>query len=531
MLSAHTRRWWGLGALALAMLALGFDMTILNVALTTLSQDLHAGTGALQWIVDSYVLVFAALLLPAGALGDRFGRKRLLLAGLAIFGAASLAGAYAGGTGGVIAARAFMGVGAAIIMPLSMSMLPAIFPPAERTRAIALWTASMALGLPLGPLTGGWLLEHFWWGSIFLINVPLAAVGGLAVALLLPETRDPAAPPVDGIGALLSMAGLVALVYGVIEGPARGWGDPLVLGAVAAALVLLTGFTLWERRLAQPMVDLALFRDRVFVWSLVAGIFATLVMAGALFVLPQYLQAVQGHGAFGTGLRLIPMLLGLMAGGLATDRLTGPVGRKPIIVTGLFVLAAGLGLGALTGTGDGYGFAAGWLSVTGAGIGLTLIPAMDALLASMPDDQAGRGSGLVQTLRQTGSALGIAGLGSLVSSVYRDRIATGGLPAEAAHAARDSVGEAALVAAQLCFRGDTPMSRQVAGSGCLDPRYGALLKSAQEAYVAGMDVLLATCAAGALAVAALTLLFLPGRGADAEPGPDDRESDHEHVVT
>ncbi|MFD0540630.1 MFS transporter [Actinomadura luteofluorescens] len=198
MTVGHRRRWFGLGALALSMLALGFDMTILNVALTTLSEELHASTSELQWIVDSYLLVFGALLLPAGLLGDRFGRKRLLVAGLAVFGAASLAGAFADGPGGVVAARAFMGLGAAVVTPLSMSMLPAIFPPEERTRAVAVWSSAMALGLPLGPLLGGWLLENFWWGSVFLVNVPVVLVGGVAVALLLPETRDPSAPRVDG---------------------------------------------------------------------------------------------------------------------------------------------------------------------------------------------------------------------------------------------------------------------------------------------------------------------------------------------
>uniref|UniRef100_UPI001F5EDFD3 MFS transporter n=1 Tax=Actinomadura fibrosa TaxID=111802 RepID=UPI001F5EDFD3 len=438
----RTRRWLGLGALALSMLALGFDMTILNVALTTLSAELHASTSELQWIVDSYLLVFAALLLPAGLLGDRLGRKRLLIAGLAVFGAASLGGAFAGGPGGVVAARLFMGLGAAIVTPLSMSMLPAIFPPAERTRAVAVWSASMALGLPLGPLVGGWLLEHYWWGSIFLINVPVVVVGAVAVALLLPETRDPSAPRVDGLGALLSAGGLVALVYGVIEAPVRGWGDPVVLVSLALAAALLAGFVLWERRARSPMMDVRLFRDPAFVWPMLAGVAANVVMAGGLFVLPQYLQAVQGSGVFDTGLKLVPMLLGLLAGGIVTDRAAPRFGHKPIMVGGLLVMAAGLGWGALTGTGDGYALVCGWLVVLGLGCGLTLIPAMDALLAALPADQAGRGSGLVQTLRQTGGTLGIAALGSLLSAVYRDRVGTGGLPADAADAARDSIGGA-----------------------------------------------------------------------------------------
>jgi EmrB/QacA subfamily drug resistance transporter len=508
-----SRRWWGLGALAVSMLALGFDMTILNVALATLSEDLHASTSQLQWIVDSYVLVFAAVLLPAGLLGDRFGRKKLLLVGMLIFGGASLAGALAGGPAGVIVARTFMGIGAGIMLPLSMSTLPAIFPPEERTRAVAVWSSSMALGLPLGPLLGGWLLEHYWWGSIFLVNVPIVAVGAIAVALLLPESRDPSAPRIDLLGSLLSMGGLTCLVYGVTEGPTDGWTDPVIVAALGAGVVLLTAFALWERRLEQPMMDVRLFRDAAFTWAVVAGTLGTLVMAGALFVLPQYLQVIQGNGVFDTGLRLIPMLLGLMVGGLATDRLAPRLGHKPIIVTGLFLLGMGLGWGALTDVGDGYSSTAMWLSVVGLGIGLSLIPAMDVVLARLPDDQAGRGSGLVQTLRQTGGALGIAGLGSLLSTVYRDRIDVGGLPANAADTARDSVGGAAAVSDRLH-----------------DAR---LLASAQDAYVHGMDAVLAACAAAAVVVAVLVWAFQPRppRPERAEGKVDSPESDHEHVAS
>ncbi|MEU5880259.1 DHA2 family efflux MFS transporter permease subunit [Spirillospora sp. NPDC047279] len=508
MKGTGSRRWWGLGALALSLLALGFDMTILNVALATMSAELDASTSELQWIVDSYILVFAALLLPAGLLGDRFGRKRLLLAGMAIFGLASLGGALAGGTTGVIVARAFMGIGAGLMMPLSMSILPSIFPPEERTRAVAIWSASMALGLPLGPLLGGWLLEHYWWGSIFLINVPVVAVGAVAVAFLLPESRDPAAPRVDVVGSLLSICGLVALVYGITEGPVDGWTDPLIVGTIGGGLLLLTVFVLWERRLAQPMMDVRLFGDTVFTWAVVAGTMATVVMAGVLFVLPQYLQVVQGNGVFGTGLRLIPMLLGLMTGGLLTERLTARTGHKPLIVTGLFLLATGLGWGALTDAGDGYSSTAMWLVVLGLGVGLTMIPAMDLVLQRLPDEQAGRGSGLVQTLRQTGGALGIAGLGSLLSVVYRDRVDVDGLPAGAADAARDSVGGAAAAAARLH-----------------DP---GLLASARDAYVHGMNATLAVCALGALAVALLVWIFQPAPER-ASVVADAAESDHEHV--
>lgn len=512
MPAADPRRWWALGALALAMLTLGFDMTILNVALATISRELDAGTSELQWIVDSYVLVFAALLLPTGLLGDRFGRKRMLLLGLAVFGAASVGGALADTPAGVIAARVAMGLGAAVMLPLSMSILPTIFSSEERTRAIAVWTGSMALGLPLGPLLGGWLLEHFRWGSIFVINVPVVVVAMAAIALLVPESRDPARPALDLPGALLSITGLAALVYGVIEGPVSGWDHPGVLIALAAGAVLLANLVVWESRAPQPMMNLALFRDRRFVWSAAVTAAANLMMAGILFVLPQYLQVVLGNDAFGTGLRLIPMLLGLMVGAVLTDRLAARTGHKPIMVAGMAVLGTGFALGALTGATGGYSYAALWLTVLGAGLGLTMVPAMDLVISLLPGGEAGRDSGLVQTLRQTGSALGIAMLGSLLSQLYRARVETDGLPGEAAGAARDSVAGAAAVAQRL---GDD-----------------ALLASAREAFVFGMNGLLAACAGVTAVMAVPVLAFLPGRRADrdAAASGDGRQSSHAHAA-
>ncbi|RMI44560.1 DHA2 family efflux MFS transporter permease subunit [Actinomadura harenae] len=500
-MSAKTRRWWGLGALALALLALGFDLTILNVALPTLSVRLHAGTSRLQWIVDAYVLVFAATLLPAGLLGDRFGRRRLLLLGLALFGAASLAGSLVTGADGLIAARMVMGVGAGMVTPLSMSMLPAIFPPEERTRAIAVWSGAMALGLPLGPLLGGVLLQHFWWGSIFLINVPMVVVGAVAVALLLPESRDPSAPRLDLVGAALSASGLALLVFGVIQAPENGWTDPVVLSSLGAGLALLGALVAYESRVPLPLMDLRLFRSPNFLWGTVAGAVGTVVMSGALFVLPQYLQAVRGADAFGTGLRMIPLMAGLLAAGLAVDRLAPRFGHKALILTGLLVLVPGLGLGALSGAGSSSAFIATWLAITGLGTGFALVPAMDLALAGLPDDQAGRGSGLVQTVRQTSGALAVAALGSLSSAVYRDRLGP-----DVPHAARESVGQAVAVART---------------SG--DP---ALLHGARDAYTSGMSAVLVACAAGSLLMALLVWRLLPRPARRAVDAP---ESEHEHV--
>lgn len=276
-------------------------------------------------MADAYVVVFAALMLPAGLLGDRFGRRLMLIAGLGIFLAGSVVGALAGDVNAVIVARAVMGVGGALVTPLALSVLPSLFGPDERTKAVGIISAASALGLPLGPIIGGWLLNHFWWGSVFLVNVPMAAIGITACVFLLPETRDPASPKVDTVSTALTAGGLGALIYAIIEAPTRGWGDPLVLGMFGAAVVLLAGLVLRERRTERPMLDMTLLAQRGFLFNTVAATLVMFVLSGLLFVLPPYLQAVLGHDAFGTGLRLLPMM-----GGLPGRLPHRPAGRGPV---------------------------------------------------------------------------------------------------------------------------------------------------------------------------------------------------------
>ncbi|GAB2802464.1 MFS transporter [Streptomyces daliensis] len=493
------RRWWALAALGSSMLVLGFDLTILNVALPHMAGQLGADTGELQWIVDAYVVVFAATMLPAGLLGDRFGRRRMLLAGFAVFLAGSLAGTLADSAAQVIAARAGMGLGAALMTPLALSVLPSLFEDErERTKAIGVITAAVAGGMPLGPIIGGWLLEHFWWGSVFLVNVPLAVVGIAACALLLPETRDPSAPRVGVLSSVLGVTGLAALVSGIIEGPERGWGDPLVTGAFAASAVLLAGLALLERRATHPLLDLGLLAHPGFRWNAVAATLGTFVLAGQLFILPQYLQAVLGYDAFGTGLRLLPLMAGIVVAARGAGPLAARYGARPVVSGGLVVLAFAAFLGARTDVSDGYALTAAWLTVTGAGVGFAMVPAMDAALAALPRDRAGSGSGLLMTVRQTGTALGVALLGSLLSGTYRSGLDTGGLPGPAAEAAGDSVIAAHLVADRLALP--------------------SLRASADAAFVEGMGQVLAVCGFAALAAALLTGTLLPNRrqGAPAE---------------
>ncbi|MGP8299428.1 DHA2 family efflux MFS transporter permease subunit [Streptomyces inhibens] len=489
MTSQTDRRWWALGALVAAMLVLGFDSTILNVALPTMAAQLGADTGQQQWMADAYIVVFAALMLPAGLLGDRFGRRRMLITGLLIFLLGSLLGTLVDSPGPIVAARAVMGVGAALIMPLAMSVLPSLFGPDERPKAVGAISAASALGLPLGPLIGGWLLDHFWWGSIFFVNVPLVLIGVAACVLLLPETRDPSSPKVDALSAVLTVAGLGVLVFGIIEGPGRGWGDPLVVTALAASVALLTGLVLRGRGLDRPMLDLRLLRGPGFLWNTVAAALGTLVLSGLMFLLPPYLEAVLGHDAFGTGLRMLPMMAGLMVAAKGSGALAERIGPRPVITGGLIVLACAAFLGSTTDVHDGYGTTALWLSIAGVGFGFTMVPAMDAALGALPAERAGSGSGLLMTVRQFGGSLGVALLGSLLAGAYGERVDTAGLPARAADAAGDSVIAAHLVAERTGI-----------------PQLAA---SADRAYLHGMSLVLLLCGIAALVAAALTAAFLP----------------------
>ncbi|MFF7141504.1 MFS transporter [Streptomyces nodosus] len=483
------RRWWALGALVASMLVLGFDMTILNVALPTMARDLGASIGQQQWMADAYVVVFASLMLPAGLLGDRFGRRRMLIAGLTVFLAGSLAGALVSEVTPMIVARAVMGVGGALVMPLALAVLPSLFEPDERTKAVGAVSAASALGLPLGPIIGGWLLDHFWWGSVFLINVPMAAIGITACVFLMPETRDPASPKVDAVSTALTAAGLGVLIYAIIEAPDRGWGDPLVLGLFTAAAVLLALLVVRERSAARPMLDLSLLGRRGFLLNTLAATLVMFVLSGLMFVLPQYLQAVLGHDAFATGVRMLPMMGGLLIAARGAAPVVARSGPRAVISSGLVVLAFAAFLGSRTTVHDGYGFTALWLSVAGVGFGFAVVPAMDAALGALPRDRAGSGSGLMMTVRQVGSAVGIALLGSLLASTYADRLDTSALPHAAAGTAADSVVGAHVIADRLGDR--------------------ALAASANAAYLHGMDLVLLVSGVAALVTALGAAALLP----------------------
>ncbi|MGV9450810.1 MFS transporter [Streptomyces sp. NPDC003635] len=486
--ASDPRRWWALAALVASMLTLGFDMTILNVALPTMAADLGATTGEQQWMADAYIVVFAALMLPAGLLGDRFGRRSMLITGLGIFLAGSVVGALAGDVTTVVAARAVMGVGAALVTPLALSVVPSLFGPDERTKAVGVISAASALGLPLGPIIGGWLLDHFWWGSVFLVNVPMAALGIAACVFLLPETRDPASPKVDTVSTALTAAGLALLVYAIIEAPGHGWGDPLTLALFAGSAVLIAGLVVRERRMTRPMLDMTLLAHRGFLFNTLAATLVMFVLSGLLFVLPPYLQAVLGNDALGTGVRLLPMMGGLLVAARAAQPVVARFGARAVVSAGLVALAFAALLGSRTTVDSGYGFTALWLSVVGLGFGFSVVPAMDGALGALPADRAGSGSGLLMTLRQVGGAIGIALLGSLLAGIFRDRLDVSGLPEGAAETAGESVVAAHLVAER---------------TGAPD-----LVASANSAYVHGMGVVLLVCAVASLVAALPAAVFL-----------------------
>jgi EmrB/QacA subfamily drug resistance transporter len=503
----YPRRWWALGALAVSLLTVGLDLTVLNVAVPTLAVDLGATTAQLQWFGNAYTLALAALLLPAGLLGDRFGPKKLLLGALAVFGLASLGCAFASSPGQLIAARVVLGVGAAFLIPLSLSLLNILFPPEERAKALTTWVMATFVGIPLGPLLGGWLLDHFAWGSVFLINVPLTVVGLVAVLFLVPLTRGSGEGGIDFAGIALSAAGLVALTYGFVHAGDHGWADPVTFGLLGLGAALLAVFCRTQTRVAAPLADLALLREPRFVWGAVLATVASFALMGLMFVLPQLFQAVQGADALQTGLRLLPLIGGMLVSAKIAERLVAVLGVRAVVTGGFALLAAGPAWGSTTSAADGYGATVGWEIVVGVGTGCTMMPLMAMAMGTLTEGRSGAGSALIQVLRQVGGTIGVAVLGTVLNGVYRDGVAVQGLPAPLADAGRGSASAAIALAGKL--------------------HLPALAGSARVAFTDGMAVTLWVCAGLGVAGALLALRFLPGRVA-AEPRR--RESGHDVVA-
>ncbi|MFZ4518192.1 MAG: MFS transporter [Microthrixaceae bacterium] len=488
---AYARRWWILLVLCLSLVVITLDNTILNVALPTLVRDLKASNSQLQWIVDSYTLVFAGLLLTAGALGDRFGRKGALQIGLAIFALGSLASALATDPNQLIATRALMGVGGAFIMPATLSILTNVFPAEERGRAIGVWAGISGIGIAIGPLLGGFLIEHFSWHAIFTVNLPIALLAIVAGALIIPTSKDPAAPKLDPVGAGLSIVGLVSLVYGLIEAPADGWTDPKILTAFAVGVVVLATFAWWELRIDHPMLDVSFFRNPRFSAASSAITLVFFAMFGYSFLLTQYFQFVLGYSALETGVRMLPLALTLMVVAPTSARLVERVGTKAVVAAGLGCVSLSLFLQVGLAVDSPYIQIAWRMMLLAFGMGLTMAPATESIMGSLPLAKAGVGSAVNDTTRQVGGALGVAIVGSVLSSVYGSKIvdAFGSvLPAPAVEVAKSSLGGALAVAERAPGAlGDQVAS--VARSGFVDAMHGGALVAGTAAFI-GMVVVL-----------------------------------------
>jgi DHA2 family multidrug resistance protein-like MFS transporter len=498
MIQNAQRRWLAMGAMSLAILAISLDATVLNLALPTLASDLRASESQLQWFVTAYTLALAAGMLPAGLLGDRYGRRAVALVALALFGAGSVACAVAPGPEFFIAARIVVGLAGAALIVMALSIVTVLFDEAERPRAIGIWSAANFVALPLGPILGGWILSNAWWGWIFLMNVPVVVVAFAAVATLVPESRAPRSPGVDFAGVLLSSAGLAALMYGVIEAGGHGWGSAAAILPVSAGAGTLMAFAIWERWLTgrpdrQPLVDIGLFASRSFTWGVILTAFGGLGLFGVMFALPQYLQAIAGLGAQGAGLRLLPLIAGLVLGAVPADRIALRAGVRLTVAAGFAISAAGMLLGATMTPASGDGFVATWTFVVGAGAGIGFATAASAALVELSAERSGVGSALLQTVVKLGPAFGASILGSVLTATYQGGLDLSGLPVAAAAAARTSVF------------GGIAVARQVGSP--------ALLASVRSSFVAGMDDAVRAAALIAMLGIVLALAFLPARAA------------------
>ncbi|MFF1381654.1 MFS transporter [Streptomyces sp. NPDC058308] len=493
------RRWLILIVLCLSTLVLVVDNMVLTVSVPPIAEDLGADAQDIQWIIESYILVFAGLLLTAGSLSDRFGRRRVMIVGLALFGAASLLATVAQNPEQLIAGRVLMGVGGALIMPSTLSILITVFDDEERRKAIGAWSAVAVVGLVGGPVLGGVLIAHFWWGAVFLMNVPIAGLAIVAALVLMPESKGPARKA-DPLGMVLSMAGMTALVWTIIESAKTGLDDTGTQLSLGVAVVALVAFGIWETRTDAPMVPLSLFRDRVFSGASFSLVLLTFANGGLMLVLTQYLQFVLGYSPAKTGIAFAPMAVATLLFNGVGATLGNKVGNRPMTAAGLTVIAAGFGALASLPSDAGFGMLAAAMVLIGIGGGLAMPAATAALMSAVPAEHAGVGSALNDTVQQAGAALGVAVLGTVLSSTY-----TGALPADASAQAGHSVQDALALAATT---GDN-----------------ALATAAREAFTEAMSASFWAGAAGVLAAAVLALVLIRDDKTTAqEQAPADDEA-------
>lgn len=489
--AVYARRGWILATMCLSLVLIVATVSSVNVAIPSLGKSaLEPSDTQILWIVDAYALVFAALLLPAGSIGDRFGRKGALLVGLTIFAAFSALCAVMKDANLLIACRALMGIGAALIMPSTLSLLQSSFPPRERPKAIATWAGFAGAGGAIGPLLGGFLLEHFWYGSVFLVAAPLAAVAFAASWILAPKSREAAAPRLDLGGAALSILGFAALLASIIEGPEEGWGSPVVMAGFVVAVACLVGFVLYERRVDQPMLDMQFFRRRRFSGGALGITFTFLSMFSLFFVLTQYLQYVLGYSPLGAGVRGLPFAVMMVVVSPRSVSLVRRFGIRPVVGSGIACVAAGLLLLSTAQIDSSYLLVAVALVVSGIGVALATPSLSTGILQSVPLNKAGVGSAVNDTTREVGGAVGIAVIGSIVTSVYRSHVgpALGSLPPDLAVLARRNPGAAIEVASRLPDPSASSALRVAVQRSFVDGMHLGLRISAVLVVVAGIAV-------------------------------------------
>jgi EmrB/QacA subfamily drug resistance transporter len=496
---AVAHRWAVLAILCVSLLVTSLDTTILNVAIPDIIRTLHASSSDLQWVVDVYAVVFAGLLLVFGNMGDRLGRKWMLVAGVAVFGAGSAASAFSGSPAHLVAARAFQGIGAAAIMPSTLSVLTNVFTDSrERAQAIGFWSGATGLGVAVGPVVGGWLLAHYWWGSVFLVNVPICALGLVCMLWLVPNSKDRHAKKPDMVGAALSTGGMSLLLWGIIDAPTATWTSPSVLAAVTGGAGVLVAFVVWERRSDHPMLELSLFRSRRFTGAILAMALVIFALMGGLFLLTQFLQFSLGYSAFGTGLRIAPIALLLLVVAPLSVLLDRRFGSKPVVFAGLGLVAVGFGMLSFTTIHGGYAQALPAFVAMGVGVGLAFAPCTESVMGAVPLDRAGVGSATNSASLQVGGATGVAVLGSALNSRYQHSLAPvishAHVPKSVASLIEGSLGGAMAVASKV--------------GGRLG---GELASTARLAFTNGLD-LSVTLAALVVGIAALVVLVvLPNR--------------------
>jgi EmrB/QacA subfamily drug resistance transporter len=497
---AYKKRWWILSVLCLSLLIVMVGNTSLNVALPTLSRELNASNSQLQWLVDAYSLVFAGFLFMMGALGDRFGRKGILQLGLILFAGAAIYSALGvSNANQLIGTRAVMGLAGAMIMPATLSILTNVFPPSERAKAVALWAGVSGGGTAIGPLLSGFVLEHFTWGSVFLLNIPLIALALASGAVLLPRTVDPNHTKLDIPGSLISIVGLTAIVYAIIQAPANGWLSNETLGVLGGGLATMAVFAWWQLRAEHPMLDVRLFKKPAFGISSLVLILVFFSLMGMFFNMTQLMQLVYGYSPMSAAARMLPISFAIVIGSVASPRLVELFGKRKVVSSGMLTVAVGVALLSTLSADPQYGRLVLAMIITAFGLGLSMSPTTDLLMSAVPRSRAGMGSAMNDTTRELGGSLGVAILGSLLASNYSAHVSevTAKLPDAARTVAESSLAGAMVVA------------------GKLPGEFGTtLVSSAKSAWMDGFHLSLVTGAVIIATSAVIAFLWLPDKAED-----------------